>query len=236
MDSFLRRLKYYGLGFGMGLVFVLFFFQNRGCSWLPSNRVKNSFLDRLIVVPESQNDVLNAKKITEKDIIAVLNDGKVDFGKSKKKGSTKVYDMYRDFGNRGTIHFYFTLPQESFISEVRLANQPINTIKDETKGYGKIIHFPNDKNLVFVDTSSLLKCQQKAIGFVNAVDIFKRIKQTGRIDFTKTNFTARPKAIQFIEFNDKNGRKIGARAIWYKSKINITAFQLPFVAPCQDFQ
>ena len=85
MESFVRRLKYYGIGFGIGLIFVFVFFQNRGCSWLPSNRVKNSFLDRVIVVPVDQMDYLKSKGITEKDLVQVLNDGEVNFSESKKE-------------------------------------------------------------------------------------------------------------------------------------------------------
>jgi hypothetical protein len=61
MESLWRRLKYYGIGFGIGLVFVIFFFQNRGCSWLPSNRVKNSILDRLVVASDETLEILKKK-------------------------------------------------------------------------------------------------------------------------------------------------------------------------------
>ena len=99
MESFLRRLKYYGLGFGFGLLFVFFFFQNRGCSWLPSNRVKNSILERLIVIPDAQLEALKASGYSKKDVIALLNDGDVDFSESRKQTNPKVYfeELYSKF-------------------------------------------------------------------------------------------------------------------------------------------
>ena len=68
MDSIFRRLKYYGIGFGAGLVFVIFFFQNRGCSWLPDNRVKNSILDRVLVLPETEAVQMKKFGLTKKDL------------------------------------------------------------------------------------------------------------------------------------------------------------------------
>ena len=64
MKSWIKRLKFYGIGFGIGLFFVAFFFQNRGCSWLPSNRVKNAILDRLIVVSDETESTMKLKDLT----------------------------------------------------------------------------------------------------------------------------------------------------------------------------
>ena len=47
--TFLRRLVYYLIGFGIGLIMVIFFFQNRGCSWLPENKVKETILRKIII-------------------------------------------------------------------------------------------------------------------------------------------------------------------------------------------
>jgi len=236
MDSFLRRLKYYGIGFGIGLIFVFFFFQNRGCSWLPSNRVKNSFLDRVIVVPDDQLQLMKEKNLTEKDIVSVLNDGDVVFDKSKKKGNTKVYLLEKEIEGEGIIQFYFTLPQESFLSEVHFVNKNgngVEKIKNTTHGFGSIIHFPKDDNLVFVDTTSKLTCQQDALGLINPLDIYALLKKNGKVDFSKTNYLKKPKAEQYLVFTDKKNRLIGCKAIWYKNKINITSFDVPFEVNCK---
>lgn len=90
-SPWLRRLKYYGIGFGIGMIFVFFFFQNRGCSWLPENRVKNSILDRLVVVSESNAELMKAEGIDDDFIVGLLNDGDVDFSASQKREESKVY-------------------------------------------------------------------------------------------------------------------------------------------------
>ena len=232
MDSLLRRLKFYGIGFSIGLVFVLIFFQNRGCSWLPSNRIKNSFLDRVIVLPENEANTLKKLHLTHKDIINVLNDGDVVFSKSLKKGKTKVYHLEKEFDNKWLLHFFFTLPDESFISEVHISEHKATQVKNTLTGSGEILHFPKDDNLVFVDSSQFVTCQQSELGLINPIDILKLMKKQSTIDFSKTNYKASPKAVQYIQFFDKKHRLIGAHAIWYKNKINITDFVLPFKSNC----
>jgi hypothetical protein len=228
MKTFFDRLKIYAIGFGIGMVFVFFFFQNRGCSWLPDNRVKNSILDRVIVVQSEVEGQLKQKGISQKEIIALLNDGDVDFSKSKKDGQFKIYLVSKD-----DVKLYFTLPNESFISEVRLANVAVNSVKNSTKGTGKLIHFPKDNELVFADTTKLVSCQQQAFGMIENRKILKSLKANGIIDFEKSDFNVKPKALQYLFFKDKKGRKIGATAVWYKNKINIDHFELPFETDCQ---
>jgi hypothetical protein len=233
MDSFLRRLKYYGVGFGIGLLFVFVFFQNRGCSWLPANRVKNSFLDRVIVIPEAEQLAMDAKNLTKKDIINVLNDGNIAFDKSIKEGNTKVYLIEKEFEGKGNVSFFFTLPKESFISEVHMSESKSAKVKNTTIGFGEIIYFPKDEFLVYVDSSKFVTCQQEVLGLINPKDIFNLMQKNGRIDFSKTNYLQRPKAEQYIEFKNAKNQKIGAKAIWYKNKINITSFDIPFENNCK---
>jgi hypothetical protein len=228
MKTFFDRLKIYAIGFGIGMVFVFFFFQNRGCSWLPDNRVKNSILDRVIVVQSEVEGQLKQKGISQKEIISLLNDGDVDFSKSKKDGQFKIYLVSKD-----DVKLYFTLPNESFISEVRLANVAVKSVKNSTKGTGKLIHFPKDNELVFADTTKLVSCQQQSFGMIENRKILKSLKANGIIDFEKSDFNVKPKALQYLFFNDKKGRKIGATAVWYKNKISIDHFELPFETDCQ---
>jgi hypothetical protein len=228
MKTFFDRLKIYAIGFGIGMVFVFFFFQNRGCSWLPDNRVKNSILDRVIVMQSDVELQLKKKGINQKEIIALLNDGDVDFSKSKKDGLSKIYLVTKD-----NVKLFFTLPNESFISEVRLANVAVNNIKNSIKGTGKLIHFPKDDELVFADTTKLATCQQQAFGMIENRKILKSLKKNGLIDFEKSDLNVKPKALQYLFFNDKKGRKIGASAVWYKNKISIDHFDLPFETDCQ---
>ena len=63
--------------------------------------------------------------------------------------------------------------------------------------------------------------------------LLKSLKKQGLIDFEKSDFNIKPKALQYLFFKDKKGRKIGASAVWYKNKISIDHFDLPFETDCQ---
>lgn len=92
MNKFKNRLKYYLIGFGLGLVFMFFIFGNRACSWLPENRVKNMIAEKDILIGDSVQYLMNCEKVTNDDIYRLLNDeGDVNFEKSKTSGSPKIY-------------------------------------------------------------------------------------------------------------------------------------------------
>jgi hypothetical protein len=217
MSTIWRRLKYYGIGFGIGCIFVFFFFQNRGCSWLPSNRVKNSILDRLIVVSDSTESILKEKGISHDALIQVLNDGEVYFGESDKDDDDKVYVLEKD-----GLKYCFTLPYESFISEVYIGGKA-NSISTSASGSGTIIHFPADENLVFADSSRMVTCQQERLGFVETKKILEELKNTGKIDFEQSDLSIRPKPEHHLLFS-RGDSTIGMTMIWYKNKLNITSF------------
>ncbi len=228
MTTFWKRLRYYGIGFGIGCIFVFFFFQNRACSWLPDNRIKNSILDRTIVIQEDESSLLKKQGIQDSEIIEILNTGKINFKMSDKSSGSKTYLLYKD-----DLKLFFTLPEESYVSEVRIANVPVNEIKNSTTGSGRFIHFPNEENLVFVDSLSILACQQKEMGLEKSVDILKQLKKTGSIDFSKTDFSIRPKPEHYIHFKDGKGRMVAAKTIWYKNRITIFEFDLPYDTTCE---
>lgn len=232
MDNLLRRLKYYGIGFGMGLIFVFFFFQNRGCSWLPGNRIKNSILDRVVTVNTVTLKSLEQKGISKEDIVSVLNDGDVNFSESKKDGNPQVYVVEKEIENNGMMKFYFSLPKESFVSEMTIEATDAKKIKNSTSGIGELIHFPKDENLVFPDTTAYVTCQQEALGLIDPREILKAIEKNGYIDFSKSNFDKKPKAEQYVFFV-QNGDTIGFNSFWYQNKINISSFEIPFETNCK---
>lgn len=224
-SSFLRRLKFYGIGFGLGLVFVFFFFQNRGCSWLPGNRVKNTILERVMVVSDETAADFKKYGLSKKDVINALNDGDVVFSESDKNSESKVYVIEYE-GNK----FLYTLPYESFITEVKLGGNALKT-KTSRVGEGTIWRFPSDKNLVYLDSTDVLKCQQEQLNLKNAKSIFDKIKNTGKIDFERTDLSIRPKPEHFVVFYQDTTR-ILAKTIWYKDKLEILSFEFSSSLKC----
>lgn len=233
MESIYRRLKYYGIGFGIGLIFVLFFFQNRGCSWLPDNRVKNSILDRVLVLPDTEIDQLEKFGLTRKDLTMILNDGEVLFEESKKEGNPKVYVIEKEIPSKGKMKFFFSLPKESFISEIHFSKKNAVKQKNTTIGFGELIYFPADENLIFPDTTASITCQQDKLGLINSKDILKLLKKSGQIDFSKSHLKSNPKPEHYLVFTDKEGRTVGCNVIWYKNKLNIISIDSSFKNECK---
>lgn len=92
MKGFGRRLRYYLIGLGMGLVFVFLIFGNRGCSWLPDNRVKNMVAEKDILYGDSIRALMSCLEISNTDIYALLKDeGDVIYDKSNTQSDPKEY-------------------------------------------------------------------------------------------------------------------------------------------------
>jgi hypothetical protein len=216
MDSLLKRLKYYGIGFGIGLVFVIFFFQNRGCSWTPTNRIRTAIQERVVVIPDSDKGFNLKDAALKKRIEDYLENGEIDFGNSKKQDPNKYYKVDLE----GQKSLYFTLPNDSFISAV-YTKEP----KEETKkGYAQLLLFPEVDDLIFMDTTDLLSCQLLGLGFKDERHLQKELMKNGVLNLDKSNFKDVVKPEHFIEFLSPKGNKIAINAVWYKSKINIKSF------------
>lgn len=231
MESFWKRFKYYGIGFGIGTLFVIVFFNNRGCSWLPENRVKNTILDRVIVLPENQKDELKKHKLSIGDLNSILNDGKVDFGNSIKNKNPKVYAVTKTFNNK-EYTFYYSLIDESFIAELHFTEKNINQVKLTKKGKGDLIAFPKEEDFVYPDSTNKVTCQLVNLGIKNPRQILKSLKKNGQIDFSKTNYYLTPKPEICLIFKSRKG-EVAFQSIWYKNKIYISDFNLPFENDCK---
>jgi hypothetical protein len=214
MDKFLHRLKYYGFGFGIGIVFVFFFFQNRGCTWLPANRVKNSILERVIVIPEVQLVLMKKNGNLDKKILRYLNEGDVNFSESDKSGPDKRYII----GCEDLPDLYFTLPDESFISAVYMV--PTKDVADR-KGKALIKHYPKDDHLFFVDSTDQMPCKLSKLGYKNEIELQKGVAKSAYLDFDKCVFSEVAKPLHYIETKDGFGKPMAFKAIWYKNKINV---------------
>lgn len=233
MENFLRRLKYYGIGFGIGLLFVIFFFKNKGCAWTPENRVKNAIFERLIVINDDNKNELNKLNISERELIQILRNSDVNFQKSKKTDRFKVYhfDCKTKAGKEFTT--LLTLGKESFMSEVFIKEKNAVKAKNSKEGIGKIIYFPKERNLVYVDTTDKLICQKEQMQLIDNNHIFQRIRKNGVLDFQNSNLDRNPKPEHCIIFKDKKNREVRAYALWHMDKIEIFRLDLTFDNSCK---
>lgn len=89
--NFLNRLKFYLIGFSLGLFLIYTLFKDREWDWLPENKVKNFILKYPLKInlKKDQSIILNdqfAKKIFD-----LIINGNVNFSESKTNSINKKY-------------------------------------------------------------------------------------------------------------------------------------------------
>lgn len=218
MKNFWRRLRLYGFGFGIGLIMVFFFFRNRGCAWLPENRVKNTFLGRVLVISETNQRIFDEHHLSDSLIVSFLDDGSIAFGSSKKQGKLKVYKIEKEVNGKNT-ELWFSMPEDAFIAEVVWPKGSIQKFKSTTEGFGRMIHFPNVKSFVYLKENDELKKQMAEFGVKNEETIQFLMKKSGLIDFSKSKLTAEPVPEQFVVLPREKGDTLSARTTWFKEHI-----------------
>lgn len=217
----LRRFKYYSVGLTIGILFVIFFFNNRGCSWTPNNRVKQSLETRILVANDATEAQLKEKGYTAAKILKLMKSGDVDFQNSQKQGQEKAYLIRND-----EFALYFTLPNEAFISELFIKQKDKQKIQYTKTGLGNIVHLPANKDVFYVDSNAVLECQQALLKIKTSKDLHARITKSGKVDFEASNLAIVPKPEVSLLYSDKLHGKVSIKAIWYKDKINVKSFEI----------
>lgn len=223
MSNLLRRFKYYGIGFVIGSIFVAFFFQNRGCSWLPKNRVKNTFFDKVLVIPDDQQEKFNELGLTDELIFSFLVDGDVRFKESIKEINTypKAYVLEKVINDR-SLKLQFSLYEDSYITPIHVVEDSVKKFEN-LSGMGRFMRVPRDSALLFIDRKNYVQCKAQPL-FSKDLDVLTQaVKNSGRIDFSKSNLML-PKAEHFILFESPNGDTIKAKTIWFESRITFKDF------------
>jgi hypothetical protein len=135
-NTFLRRLYYYLIGVGIGLIFVFFVFGNRGCSWLPQNKVKETITHKILIS--------SSKKIPVQNIQKILEDSEVNFDKSNKNTSFKSY-CFESKGIKTT--FYVSFYSDSYFAVVHDDLNQLQELQKDT--FLKIVNLPEEKFSLF---------------------------------------------------------------------------------------
>jgi hypothetical protein len=89
--NFLNRLKFYLVGFILGLFLVYSLFKNREWDWLPKNKIKKFLLTNPIKINIEKSEVLNINEDFSKKVFDVIINGNILFSKSETKTNIKNY-------------------------------------------------------------------------------------------------------------------------------------------------
>ena len=88
--NFLNRLKFYLLGFILGLFLVYGIFKERNWDWLPENKVKKFLLENPLKIFYNKKRDLLSDQLSKKIFDIIIN-GDVNFSKSETKQELKIY-------------------------------------------------------------------------------------------------------------------------------------------------
>ena len=227
--KFIHRLKYFLVGFGIGLIAVFFFFKDRGWDWLPGNRVTKFILTNPMEIDEDFLLVLNENKIKTDLLFNTIEKGSVLFSESETKVRVKNYKIELD-----TFKLTILVSFEDSLSTI------INLNNLKNKQNQKIVStpfYPSD-SLFF---SKILKKEIKANDLFLCQLKKEELNYDSIITHLKNNILLRefsrpykkPNPIYFSEMNFNGNKMIihmeeGSKKIRLKSMVIINESNLEF--------
>jgi hypothetical protein len=233
MESIWRRLRYYGLGFGLGLILTFGIFNTRGCSWMPENRVKEAINKRIWVIDMRDiNKFYKEYRLNDKKFYRLIQGADISFTKSIRHGRHKVYDLTFTDGNNKEAHCLARMTDESFIVEfipfvrsAKVLKKALKNRKNTTIG-AKIVHAPKNKNLVYSDSSPAIKEHLRELGINDDIQLQKELLN-GYFNYQNSRLNEQPRPVHVLEFRPEKRRDItvDATCIWYKDKIKVYALK-----------
>lgn len=227
--KFIHRLKYFLVGFGIGLIAVFFFFKDRGWDWLPGNRVTKFVLTNPIEIDEDFLLVLDKNKIKTDLLFNVIENGSVLFSESETKERVKNYKLELD-----TFKLTILVSFEDSLSTIINLN---NLKKKQNQKIVSIPFYPSDSlffSKIFkkeIKANELFLCQLKKEE-LNYDSIITHLNNNTLLrEFSKPY--KKPNPIYFSEMNFNENKMIiqmeeGSKKIRLKSMVIVNENNLEF--------
>lgn len=196
MNSIWRRLLYYGIGLMIGLLFVIFFFGNRGCSWLPENRIKSSIFSQVLVL----DTTAMVAEFTDSMYVVTIVEADVNLGLSLRQGEPKAYYFANKKKGNKARFFQVTFETDGVVGIVKTIPQD-QKAKIQTGNYWyPIIHVPGDSNFI-----SFHEDVQAKIDFfkLNRQQIHNALKSTGVAETQNFDFDPDKRKIHRMTFEHR---------------------------------
>lgn len=183
--NFLNRLKFYLIGFSLGLFLIYTLFKDREWDWLPENKVKNFILKYPLKINLNKDQPIILNDQFAKKIFDLIINGNVNFSESKTNSINKKYII--EYNNSSAL---FNVSFEDTLC--RLISIDNMIFKD---------HYEPEylDTIVFIDRYNLLmkfdKMEKKFTKYfiskvekygLNSDDISKNLKNF-KVDWKKSN-------------------------------------------------
>lgn len=181
-------------------------------------------MGRVLVISDENQRIFDEHHLTDSLIVSFLNDGSVSFGSSKKQGNPKVYKVTKELNGK-EVELWFSMPEGAFVSEVAWPKGSIQKFKNTSTGLGRMIHFPNVENFVFLKDNSVLDEQLVKLRVKNWEQVQYLMKKGGLIDFSQSDLKAEPSPVQYVLLPRQGGDTLKARTVWFKEHIEFYRFE-----------
>jgi hypothetical protein len=181
----------------------------------------------MIVVNTPTYEKIKEQGFTESGFLKTVQAGTVDFGKSKKQGLDKVYRIDYETSKGKKKHCFMTMGDESFMTEIifspKKAAKISPSVSDSSSAASKILFFPKNKFLFYMDSSQVFQQKMKEAGIPNDKKLNELIRKYGQFSFRFSRMTVHPKPIHSLLFRVRNDAKedLLVQCIWYKDKIKV---------------
>lgn len=218
MNTFLRRLKYYGIGFGIGLIFVFVIFKQKGCSWTPGNRVKDAVFNRILVVDSLDSAFLVNRKLSQEDLRKLIQNASISFSESDIKSKRKTYVLFGELPNGNTQKFLLTLHDQDFLVEVDFLHDSPAKFQRH-KGNVRPFLYKDQKNWFHGDWVQYAK--EGFTGGDSPEKLTKLFFKHGRI-FIMSDVTEQTKPIHQLII-PYEGKDLMISAFYFQEKIEVQA-------------
>ena len=119
--NFSKRLRFYLIGFVLGIFVSIFFFKGRGCGWLPENRVLLRLSQSYILADDSMRCILKCNNIDSITIKNLFKRGDVLFDESRPNDNPKMYVIEGKKNNLKEFKISFML-DDSLVTIVHFYN------------------------------------------------------------------------------------------------------------------
>lgn len=225
MDKLKNRIRYFAIGLIFGTILVYFMFGNRGCAWLPENRVKNMIGEKEIIVGDSILDMMACWGITNDDIYALLKDGgEVEFSKSITDEVPKIYYIESEKDEK-LYWAKFALYEERELAEIVAVfydnGAPCtSTFSNE---YTSTLPLPH-KDVIAILESNEFRILDDAVCEMNFYKIAEKdllaFHKTATIDIKKSNPRKTPNP-EYVMYGSLNGENYSVKYIIGENRTRI---------------
>ena len=103
-----RRFGLYGIGFAAGIVIVIFILngKNASCNYMPNARMLEILRNKERIYSDEVLQIMASERIDTIAIIDILNNGDIDFSKSKVRQEPCRYYWVDGFVNKKETSLY----------------------------------------------------------------------------------------------------------------------------------